>query len=217
MVWSLLLAHFLGDFVFQSDWMVRNRDKLWVLSLHASTHFVLMFFFMVQLRLTLWPYLLLIALIHFGQDRIKIILTNRRPEWIQQAFIIDQALHFATIWAVARWIQISSGPFSVLEKPVWVIVAIGYLAVTYVWFISERVFNLANMDYLLSINNTKFPRMLARAGLVSVFLLFRNWSFPGLAMVLSNPYPPSKFRQRALLTDVGVSLFAVIFILGVLR
>jgi len=217
MVWNLLLAHFLGDFVLQTDWMVRRRSNPWVLTLHASIHFLLMFMLVDQPRLVIWPYLLLIALIHLGQDGLKNYLTNKRPDWIVIAFIIDQALHFAAIWAVVWRFQMDSGLFSVQEKPVLVIVAITYLIVTYVWFISERVFNLSNTDYLQIINTTKFPRMLTRVGLISLFLLVRTQTINGLAIVFSNPYPSSKFRQRALLTDISVSLLAMIFLFWALR
>jgi len=183
MVWNLLLAHFLGDFVLQTDWMVRRRSNPWVLTLHASIHFLLMFMLVDQPRLVIWPYLLLIALIHLGQDGLKNYLTNKRPDWIVIAFIIDQALHFAAIWAVVWRFQMDSGLFSVQEKPVLVIVAITYLIVTYVWFISERVFNLSNTDYLQIINTTKFPRMLTRVGLISLFLLVRTQTINGPSLV----------------------------------
>jgi hypothetical protein len=212
MVWNLLLAHFLGDFVLQTDWMVRRRDNLWVLTLHGVIHFVLMFLIIGQVRSVIWPYLLLIALIHISQDRIKNNLTNKRPDWIGVVFIIDQVLHYAAIWTIVWWLQRLAGSFSIPEKPLWVMVGIVYLFVSYVWFISERVLNISNSDYLQSINNTKFARMLARVGLISLFLLVRTWTTAGLAIVFSNPYPTSKFRQRALLTDVSVSLLAMIFL-----
>jgi len=217
MVWNLILAHFLGDFVFQNDWMVRKRDNFWMLTLHASIHFALMFFLVGQFRLTVWPYLLLLAMIHRGQDRIKIYLTKRRPDWTGKAFIVDQALHFAAIWILVWYFRTGAGLFFVQEKPVWAIVATTYLFVTYVWFISERVFNLSNTDYLEIINTTKFPRMLTRVGLVSVFLLVRITAISGLAIIFTTPYPQSKFRQRALLTDVSVSFLAMIFLIWVLR
>ncbi len=216
MIWNLLLAHFLGDFVLQTDWMVRHRDKLWVLTLHASIHFVLMFFSAGQSRWVIWPYLLLIALIHFVQDRIKNNLTNRRPDWIRKAFIVDQALHFATIWVVVQWLQIIAGLIPVQQKPIWVIIAIVYLIVTRVWFISERIFYLSDSDYQQSVNNTKTSRMLVRAGLLSLFLVVSNLATTGLALVFSNPYPESEFRRRALLTDISVSLLAMIFLYWVL-
>jgi len=212
MVWYLLFAHFLGDFVFQTDWMVRRRDNIWVLTLHAGIHFALMLLLVGPSRSIIWPYLLLLALIHLSQDRIKNNLTNKRPDWIKAAFVIDQALHYAAIWALVWWIQQVIGPLPIQEKPVLVIVAITYLFISYVWFIIERIFSLSNADYLQNISNTKYPRMLIRVGLVSLFLLIRTWATSGLAIVLSNPYGQKKFGQRALLTDISVSLFAMIFL-----
>ena len=217
MVWYLLFAHFLGDFVFQTDWMVRRRDNLWVLSLHAGIHSVLMFLLAGQLRWVLWPFILLLAMIHLIQDRIKNNLTKRRPDWIRGAFIIDQVLHYIAIWAVVSWFDQVRGSFSTPEKPIWVILAISYLLITYVWFISERVLNHSNTDYLQSIHDTKISRMLARAGFVSAFLLLHTLATTGMAFVLSNPYSQDEFRYRALLTDISVSISAIIFLIWALQ
>jgi hypothetical protein len=206
MVWYLFLAHLLGDFVLQTDWMVRRRDDLWVLTIHAGIHLALMFLLVGQLRAVVWPYLLILALIHLGQDRIKNNITNKRPEWVKAAFIIDQTLHFVAIGVLVWWLQRVFEPLPNTEKPAWVIIAITFLFITYVWFIIERIFNLSNGAYLQSLNNTKYPRMLTRVGLVGLFLLIRNWTAASLA-VISNPYSQKKFRLRALLTDIVVSLF----------
>ena len=96
MVWYLLLAHFLGDFVLQTDRMVRMRDKLWFSSLHAGIHFLLMFLLAGSYRMLVWPYLLLLAFLHFVQDRIKNSIVNRRPDWLRVSFVIDQFLHYLT-------------------------------------------------------------------------------------------------------------------------
>ena len=105
MFWYLLLAHLLGDFVFQNDWMVRNRDDIRVLSLHASIHFILMFLLVGSSRLQFWPFLLLIAVIHLIQDRVKNNLTNKHPDWTKSAFIADQFLHIFVIGVVVFWMQ----------------------------------------------------------------------------------------------------------------
>ncbi|MCK4899676.1 MAG: DUF3307 domain-containing protein, partial [Anaerolineales bacterium] len=68
MFWNLLLAHFISDFLLQTDWMVRNRDKFWVLTLHASIHFGMMFLLVGESRSAYWPTIALLALIHMGQD-----------------------------------------------------------------------------------------------------------------------------------------------------
>jgi hypothetical protein len=192
--------------------MVSKRNNIWVSTLHASIHFILMILLVGQARSAIWPYLLLLASIHLIQDRIKNSFTNKRPDLIGKGYIIDQTIHYVIIWAAVWWFQSFIEPFSAPERPVWVIVAITYLVVTYVWFISERIFNLSNSDYLQNINNTKFPRMLSRAGILSLFLLIRTRTMPGLGVLFSNPYPKSEFRQRAILTDLGVSASAVIFL-----
>jgi hypothetical protein len=216
MVWNLLFAHFLGDFLFQTDWMVRNRDNLWVLGLHGSIHFVLMVLLVGSYRTVLWPYLLLVAMMHFTQDRIKNNLTNRRPDLIPKAFIVDQVLHYITIWAVVWWSQVAVGSIPLPAKPLWALFGMTYLIITYVWFISERVLNFGDRDYIRNINSTKYSRMLIRAGLLSLFLLVRNLAAASLALVLPNPYPRSKFRGRAVLTDLSVSLLAAVFLAWVL-
>jgi len=215
MFWNLVLAHQLGDFVFQNDWMVSKRDNLWVLSLHVCIHFILMVILAGSARAVIWPYLLLIAAIHLAQDRIKNSIMNKRPEWIRSGFIIDQGVHIVIIWAVVLWIQDAAGPLSAPEKPVGIMVFMTYLFVTYVWYISERLFNRSNSDYLQNINDTKFPRMLSRAGLVSLFLLVWGLGGAWLAMILSNPYPKTRFRQRSVLTDISVSLAAIVFLFWV--
>lgn len=212
MAWYLLLAHILGDFVLQTDWMVRRRDDLRVLSLHAGIHFALMFLLAGPSRSGIWPYLLLLALEHLVQDRIKNTITNKRPDWTRAAFIIDQAIHITAIWSVVWWIEQVIGPLPLQEKPTWVLIVITYLFVTFVWFVIERLFNLTNADYLENINNTKYSRMLTRTGMVSLFLIIQAWTTSGFALVLSNPYAHKKFRQRALMTDIGISLFAIFFL-----
>lgn len=216
MFWYLLLAHFLGDFVLQTDRMVRMRDKLWFSSLHAGIHFLLMFLLAGSNRMLVWPYLLLLAFLHFVQDRIKNSIVNRRPDWLRVSFVIDQFLHYLTIWGVVWLLQDVLGLIPSVENPTWVVVTISYILVTYVWFITERLFYLSDTDYLQNINSTKYSRMLVRGGLVSLFLVIQAWTASGLAMVLSNPYVQTKFRRRALLTDMSVSLFAILFLVWTL-
>jgi hypothetical protein len=216
MFWNLLLAHFTADFVLQTDWMVRNRHKLWVLSLHAATHLLMMVLMAGPSRTAIWPYLLLIALIHLSQDRYKIYLTNQRPDLTVTLFLIDQALHYALLGAVVWRLRQTLGSLPISEKPVLALIAIAYLFVTFVWFISERIFNLTNTEYLKDLNETKISRMMVRAGLVSLFVLVRTWILPAAASIVTNPYQPSKYRRQAILTDLSVSAIAIIFLVWAL-
>lgn len=216
MFWTLLLAHFIGDYFLQTDWMVRNRDKFWVLTLHASIHLGVMLLLIGVSRSEYWPLISLLALIHMGQDALKIVLVQKRPDWSVMAYILDQILHYIFIWVFIWVFQMGAGTITMAQKPAWVMIAISYLLVTYVWFVSERALNLSNSDYVLKLNDTKFSRMVTRAGMVSLFLFIRAWVFPGLAMVFPSPYSSTEYRHRFLLTDVGVSIFGIIFLLWAL-
>ena len=212
MFWNLLLAHLTGDFLFQTEWMVKNRNKFWVLTLHVSIHLGLMLLLIGDSRSEYWPLITLLALIHMGQDSLKVTLVQKMPGRSFAAFVLDQILNVLII-GIFIWLFIMGvGKHFMYQKTVWVMIATAFLFVTYVWFISERVFSSSKPDYVLNINDTKFSRMITRAGLVSAFLLVRAWAFPSMAMVLSNPYTPSKYRQRSLLTDVSVSIIAMIFL-----
>lgn len=217
MIWNLLLAHALGDFVFQTDWMVKHRDLIGVLTFHVFIHFALMVILVGQQRLEFWPYLLLIATLHLIQDRIKNNITKKRPDWIGRGFIIDQVMHIIVLWTAVGLFRATTDSIDGGGEPLGIIISLAYVCVTYVWFVIERISNNSNSEYLQSINKTKYPRMLTRAGLVSVYLLIWNWTIAGLSIFVSNPYPRSKFRQRAIFTDVSVSLLAMLFLYWVLK
>ncbi|NQS91315.1 MAG: DUF3307 domain-containing protein [Chloroflexi bacterium] len=212
MFWKLLLAHLMGDFLLQTDWMVQNRDKFWVLFLHSSTHLVLMFLMVGDSRSEVWPLIVLLSVIHLGQDALKILLVRKNPERSGAAFIFDQILHLFIIWTFIKGFQMESGAILKNQQLTWVIVAIAYLLITYVWFISERTIYSAQREYVQYVNYTKYSRMFTRIGLVSIYLLIRTWVFPGLLMVLPNPYTSSKYHQRALLTDSAVSIVVMVFL-----
>jgi len=217
MFWVLLLSHLLGDFLLQSDWMARNRTKSWVLLLHGGIHFALMLLLVGQDRILLWPYLGLLVLIHIGQDSIKIKLNKIFTNQVIPMYILDQIVHILTIAVFTRWCEQAAGPISIPTKPVWALIAIVYLFVSYVWFISERVFNYTNPDYQRNINLTKFPRMLTRSGLTSLVLVAQMWAIPGMAATLYYPYPQSNFRRRAIYTDLSVSLVAGLFLIWAVK
>ena len=206
------MAHLTGDFLLQSDWMVKNRGKFWVLTLHSSIHLGLMLLLVGDARSVYWPVIGLITLIHLGQDALKVYLVRKKPGLSRPAFILDQLLHIFILWIFITGFQLGSGRMQMTQQPAWLMISIAYLAVTFVWFIAERTFFSADLDYVQHINDTKHSRMLTRGVLVSIFLVVRTWVLPGMAMVLPNPYRSSEYRQRALLTDSAVSLVGIVFL-----
>ncbi len=101
---KLLLAHILGDFVFQSNKSVKDKQKRkWkskYLYLHGLTHFGLLVI-ILGFDFSSWDYwrtILLIVVSHLLIDGIKLHLDNKKNS--RYLFFIDQALHLFVIAGV---------------------------------------------------------------------------------------------------------------------
>ena len=212
MFFTLVLAHFLGDYLFQPNWMAARKNKFWVLILHVSIHLLLMVLLVGSVRFQVWPQLLMLMFVHLFLDWLKISLTNNWRSQRVPLYFIDQIIHLFTIWGTVIVARIMNPELELNQTQPWVIIAIAYLVVTYVWFISERVIYQSDKEYLINIDETKFPRMLARAGMVSMFFLIRGTTRLLLAFFLNSPYPTSIYRKRAFFSDLAISLSAIIFL-----
>ena len=91
---QFLLAHFLGDFVLQTNKWVKDKEEkglksiyLWM---HIGIHFLLMFVF-TAFKVKLIPVIVAIGLSHLIIDVIKIKLKHRVPA--SYLFFGDQLLH----------------------------------------------------------------------------------------------------------------------------
>lgn len=65
-----VLAHFVGDYLFQNDWMALNKKKS---TLHCSVHIVCYMIPFLFCGMASWQ-LVLIALQHFLQDRTNFVI-----------------------------------------------------------------------------------------------------------------------------------------------
>lgn len=98
---ALLFAHTLADFLFQTNWMVANKHNPLALGLHGAVVLATA----VAATGTLHPALLVLALVHIAIDAGKLILTRTRTAAGGLApFLIDQALHLASLIALALWL-----------------------------------------------------------------------------------------------------------------
>jgi hypothetical protein len=213
--WHLFLAHLLADYPLQPYWIVLHKDRWWVLGLHVATHFLVTFVLVGAARTVVWPYILLLALIHYLLDRLKIASSRWWPSWVILPYAIDQALHLMLLAWITSLMLRQVTPGTLPLGSIWVIYAIAYLLVTHVWFVSERILAYADREYREKVNETAWPRMLARAGILSLALV--GWNalapprFAGVSPVWW-PYRPDGYRRRELFTDVSVSLGGLIFI-----
>lgn len=101
---KLLLAHFLGDFVFQPERWVQEKSsrkhKSPKLYLHSLLHGALSLLLVAEI--SFWPYALLIAITHLVIDWCKLAFQN--PETLKRWFFIDQFLHLAILVAIAFFV-----------------------------------------------------------------------------------------------------------------
>lgn len=98
---QLLVAHIIGDFVFQPKKWVDDKNKKKIRSkylyYHIAVHALAL---MVMLRFdwSYWPAMLTILVTHFIIDLLKLYFTNKKNE--RFLFVLDQVLHLSVIAAV---------------------------------------------------------------------------------------------------------------------
>ena len=217
MFWRLLFAHFLADYPLQPSWMAANKVRLPVLFLHAAIHFVAMMLVSAPAWRELWPYLLALAVVHFGIDFGKITFGKFRPHWVALPYLIDQILHYLSLAALAWWIGRQAGDLSLLLKPHLAVIMTAYLLVTYVWAISEKVLTASEPKYRREQASAFWPRIAVRALLLTGLL---GPSFPGLpgreqiGLAAAFPYFSGQYGRRALFTDILVVAGVWLFVFG---
>lgn len=104
---NFILAHFIGDFLFQTDWMARNKKhNFYICFVHVMCYMIPFLFVDIN-----WLQFFLIAVQHFLQDKTNFIKWYCKTFGIFQGelkqkilpwghFIIDQIFHFVWIYYV---------------------------------------------------------------------------------------------------------------------
>ena len=214
--WMLVLAHLMGDYPLQTDWLVSVKRTWWGLSLHVGIHLLILLVLAGRGLPILWPYLVVLAAIHYAIDFFKNWLSRTRPQWVNGPYIFDQFLHLLSLVIVAGWVQTITtaqqiiAPF--LFSTAWTAILIGLIFCTVVWYISERVLTHATPDYQWEVVTRRWPRIFVRATLF--FLLLWAGEQTGLLVLplLVIPYPSASYRRRAIVTDVAVALVAALLV-----
>lgn len=110
LLFALTLKHFLGDFVFQTRWMARGKERTkgWFVPLcaHAGCHAVLTLGIALWIAPRLWWIALMEFVIHAAIDRGKSLISLRAKLTIEKPafwwlFGFDQFLHQVTNIIVA--------------------------------------------------------------------------------------------------------------------
>lgn len=217
--WALLLAHLIGDYPFQPNWMVGIKRTWAGLALHSLTHLGVLLVLARPSILIIWPYLVVLGLIHFGIDLLKNQVWQWRPQWVVGPYLFDQVLHLLSILLVTYWIELAApGASYVLSKP-WLVLGSALVFVTFAWFITERVVFYAKKTYADEMIAQKWSRMAMRVIVLLAVVWAGRQILPGVdplfaaTIALPIPYLSGNFRRRALLTDVAVALAAALLVL----
>lgn len=139
---KLLLAHILGDFVFQTKSMVQKRkENVAYLLAHVLIHAGLLAIFLydeIQLR---WMLIAAVAFSHLAIDSLKIWFESKYPTKPLLYFCIDQLLHiFVLIAAVCYLYGLQSIDFSQFFSAKSLLYLIAFLLIVAVSPIFLRLF-----------------------------------------------------------------------------
>lgn len=139
----LAIAHLLGDFLFQTNWIYRQKFRslpggLW----HAGILF-LCFLAILSPYLANWQVIALIATIsfmHYFQDCLKIEIVDRRKKVTAfHGLLLDQFFHFLFLAVAACWVnsmQLKIFFSWIAENPHFrfaLIYFVALLLITFVW------------------------------------------------------------------------------------
>lgn len=225
MFWILFLCHLIADYPLQTDGMVKAKQHLNGLILHTSIHLATMLIVVVGIigldAEIILIYLLALAVLHFAIDVFKNLSRRFDPNIVIPFYFLDQVLHIASVWLIAYWCGHESR-ITFFFLP-WSIYLSGYILVSHVWFVTERVLSYKQPDYQNWITEQMWARMMSRMVLLTGLLLLLDLNLWGIAAIFAafslhvfdlNNY--RQYRQRALLIDGTVTIGIVLFIKAVL-
>ncbi|NQD72876.1 DUF3307 domain-containing protein, partial [Sphingobacterium shayense] len=98
---KLLLAHLIGDFLFQSkSWVRKRKENVGYLLLHIGIHALLLLVLFVNQLPIFWDVILFVLCTHLIIDSLKISIEKQYPQFPFRLFLIDQCAHLAVILSV---------------------------------------------------------------------------------------------------------------------
>jgi hypothetical protein len=101
---SLLVVHYIADFLLQTDWQAQNKSKNWQALIHHVCTYAPCF---------LWwgvPFVAVTLVTHFITDAITSRITSRlwakkQVHWFFAVIGFDQLIHFTTLALTYRWLS----------------------------------------------------------------------------------------------------------------
>lgn len=184
---KLFLAHFVGDFLLQPGKWVRAKEEkklgAWQLYVHSLLHGLLIILFLWNLQY--WKYAVLIFIIHFIIDSLKLILQNERN--LRLLFFIDQALHFIFIYVTWLWLEGKPFPVFIFQNKGFLLLLTGLVFLTnpvsfgVKIFISKWTPDPEGQDTASLQSAGKYIGFFERL-LVFIFIIINQWAAVGFLL-----------------------------------
>ncbi|CAM1358333.1 conserved membrane hypothetical protein [Tenacibaculum sediminilitoris] len=186
---KLLVAHLLGDFVFQPKNWVKNKEKKKIKSsklyIHIGVHIILLLL-LLQFNSKYWNVFLLVIVSHYLVDIGKLYFQKKKTKRL--FFFLDQALHLLFL-GFATYIY---SPFKVniniiLSKQNLLLFA----CLIFVTYTSSIIINTLISKWNPEKGNKSIEQSLANAGkyigflerlLIFVFIIINQWAGVGFLL-----------------------------------
>lgn len=178
-----ILAHLLGDFVFQPGslvlWKARSKKGVFAHSLiHLAINFLVLLPFLINGYLWLIPAAAIISFVHFWLDLAKINYNLSHDQKVLP-FVVDQLLHLLTILLVYFFISeipltLPEGTFYVVYSDIRIIIFLSFLilvsSVIEIFYYEKQREN--NKNAKLKINTGKMQsRIIVLTLIYALFML----------------------------------------------
>ncbi|MBC8767901.1 DUF3307 domain-containing protein [Arenibacter sp. BSSL-BM3] len=189
---KLLLAHLLGDYIFQpTKWVVHKEANMIAskyLYLHILIHFAVTMLLLWDLKL--WWWVVIIAVSHYFIDLSK-IFANPYFKNKSIPFFIDQALHLIVLYCCAFNSDLLGNTIGLFKEINWplvtAVVFVSYPASIIMAKLLEGMSDRIELDHKSLPNAGKYIGIIERL-FVLVFIILGRWEAIGLLITAKSVF-----------------------------
>ncbi len=199
--WTLLLAHIIGDFPLQTDFLYKwKKVKSWGVLPHVLVCTVINIFALYPFweKPQIWITIGALGLVHALLDRGKILISSYLKKDNLLQFFLDQILHVTSIWAAAFWLSNfivtdRCQPFGITMECRYVIYLIAiifsvFASVPIIYYIQNYFYKnrkaRANKNLDFPFFSKRIPGYIERFIATSGFLLGNEWTIVSVVIFL---------------------------------
>lgn len=189
LVLKLILAHLLGDFVFQPDFWIEQKNKKTYKSKYLYYHIVihtLLLLIILQFDFKYWWAFLLIPISHYLTDLAKLLFKNKIETKI--LFLVDQILHLSGIFLVAKIYYAIKINFPQIFQPKVFLLSIALVSISFVASVIIKILVTQWKQESESTNEAgKYIGIMERL-LVFVFIVLNHWEGVGFLLAAKSVF-----------------------------